>query len=247
MNDFIPHLIELRSRLISCLWVFSLSFLVLFYFDEKLYTLLADPLFQVLPEKNSLIATDITSPFTVPMKLAFITTLVLTAPYCLYQIWSFVAPGLYQAEKKTVLPFLIFSILCFYIGILFSYFILCPLALNFFVHLAPKGVLVMTDIRHYLDFVLTLLFAGAIAFQVPVITLALIRSKIISINLMIHLRPYVIVFCFIAGMLLTPPDVLSQILVAIPMWGLYEMGILFGKFLDKKECQIDKDNKIQVL
>lgn len=235
MNEFVPHLIELRRRLISCLWVIFSVFLILFYFDETLYAWVSQPLMNIVHREHALIATDITSPFTVPMRLAGIVSLILTSPYCLFQIWSFVGPGLYQSEKQKILPFLIASICCFYLGMCFSYFVLCPLALNFFINLAPKGVLVMADIRYYLEFVLTLLFAGAIAFQAPVVTLALIRARLVSITLMVHLRPYVIVLAFILGMLLTPPDVISQIVVALPIWGLYELGLWFGKYLEKKD------------
>lgn len=234
MYEFVPHLVDLRKRLIRIAIVILLLFSVLFCIDEQLYTWLAKPLLENLPQGAQLVAVDVTSPFTVPMKLAFILSIFLAAPYCLFEIWSFIAPGLYRREKQTILPFLISSIIFFYLGIAFSFTVICPMTLKFFVNAAPMNVTLMTDIRAYLEFVLTLLFAGGIAFQVPVITLALIRFRIVSTLLLTHLRPYIIVLAFVLGMLLTPPDVLSQILVAVPMWGLFELGLLFGKRFEAK-------------
>lgn len=229
MHEFIPHLIELRKRLIRIAVVLLLVFGAFFYIDEQLYRWIAKPLLEHLPQGAHLVAVDVTSSFTVPMKLAFILSIFLAAPYCLFEIWSFIAPGLYRKEKQTILPFLVASVLLFYFGIAFSFVVICPITLKFFVNAAPIDVTLMTDIRSYLEFILTLLFAGGVAFQVPVITLALIRFRIVSTTLFTHLRPYIIVLAFVLGMLLTPPDVLSQILVAVPMWGLFELGLLFGK------------------
>lgn len=230
MTEYIPHLVELRQRLIRIALVLLVLFMILFYFDAELYYFIAEPLLHNLPIDGKLVAIDITSPFTIPMKLAFITACFLVAPYCLWEVWSFISPGLYKREQKRILPFLMTSILLFYVGIAFGFFVLCPMAIHFFVKATPDNITLMTDIRYYLDFILTLLFAGGVAFQVPVVTTALIRANIVTPFFLSHLRPYVIVLSFIFGMLLTPPDVVSQILVAIPMWGLFELGLLWGKW-----------------
>jgi len=229
VNAYIPHLTEFRTRLIrSSMVVFGL-FLGLFLIDESLYTIFAKPLLAQLPTGSSLIATEVTTPFMIPMKLAFILAIFLSIPYLLYELWSFMAPGLYPQEKQKIRPFLVGSTLLFYGGVAFAYYIICPMALSFFARCAPAGVRVMTDIQAYLDFVLRVLFAGGIAFQVPIVTLALIKSNVVSIAQLEHLRPYVIVAAFVVGMLLTPPDVVSQILLALPMWGLFEVGLLLAK------------------
>lgn len=234
MDTVIPHLIECRARIIRSGLVISCLFAALFYIDEHLYAWIAKPLLSQLPAGGSIIATAVTTTFIVPMKLALVLSVFLTIPYLLYEIWSFIAPGLYTKEKKMVLPFLVTSTLLFYSGVAFAYYLICPMALGFFAKCAPAGVLVMTDIQAYLDFVLTVLFAGGIAFQVPIVTLALLKSGLVSISQMEHCRPYVIVAAFVIGMILTPPDVVSQILLALPMWGLFEGGLLLAKFLDQK-------------
>lgn len=234
MDSYIPHLIECRTRIIRSGLIISCLFAALFCIDEHLYAWIAKPLLSQLPAGGSIIATAVTTPFMVPMKLAMILSFFLAIPYLLYEIWSFIAPGLYMKEKKMVLPFLITSTLLFYSGVAFAYYIICPMALGFFAKCAPTGVLVMTDIQAYLDFVLTVLFAGGIAFQVPIVTLALLKSGLVTIPQMEHCRPYVIVAAFVIGMILTPPDVVSQILLALPMWGLFEGGLFLAKFLDWK-------------
>ena len=233
VNNYILHLNELRTRVIRCSAVVLLLFLGLFLIDEVLYVFIARPLLTHLPIGNSIIATEVTATFMVPMKLALISAIFLAIPYLLYQLWSFVAPALYSNEKKQILPFLISSTFLFYGGVIFAFYIICPMALSFFAKCAPPGVAVMADIKAYLDFVLTILFAGGLAFQVPIITLALIQSGIISIQQFEYFRPYVIVVAFILGMLLTPPDVVSQILLALPMWWLFEVGLLIAKYREK--------------
>ncbi len=228
-QQYIPHLIEFRKRLIRSACFVTLLFIFLFYFDESLYSYIAEPMLQRLDNHSSLIATEVTSTFTVPMKLAFYAAVFLAIPYLLFELWTFIAPGLYRREKRAILPILFFSILLFYLGCAFSYFIICPMALQFFLSVAPRGVAVMTDIKHYLDFVLTLLLGGGLAFQVPVITFALIRTGILTPSQLSYLRPYVIVIAFILGMLLTPPDVISQVMLALPMWWLFELGLFLGK------------------
>jgi len=238
MNTYLLHLSELRTRLINSLILVSLFFVGLFLIDEKLYTFIARPLLTQLPMGSKIIATEVTTPFTVPMKFALILAIFLALPYILYQVWSFIAPGLYPHEKQAIRLFLISSLLLFYSGTTFAYLLICPLALGFFANCAPSGIAVMTDIKAYLDFVLTILFAGGAAFQVPLLTLAVIRSKLISIEKIEHLRPYMIVSAFILGMLLTPPDVVSQVLLALPMWGLFEGGLLLAKYLDRKALAV---------
>lgn len=233
-NTYIMHLIALRQCVIQCGVLFFGVFLFLFWQDETLYTFIAKPLLSQLPAGGQIIATEITSTFMVPMKLAWVSALIIVMPYILYKLWIFIAPGLYPREKKTVFPLLVFSIVLFYMGLCFAYYVICPLALNFFTNSAPEGVSVMTDIRLYLDFVLTLLFSAGLAFQVPVITLALIRAGVVTCKQLAYLRPYVIVGAFIVGMLLTPPDVVSQVLLAIPMWGLFELGLLIARAPDFK-------------
>jgi len=226
----LTHFTELRSRFIRCGIIITVLFLALFAIDEQLYTFIAKPLLRALPTGSHLIATDVTTPFMVPMKLALITAILFAAPLIFYEIWSFIAPGLYRHEKKRIYPLLSASLLLFYSGILFAYFVICPLALNFFAKSAPANVTIMTDIKSHLDFVLTVLFAGGVAFQVPVITVALIRFNLVSAAFLAHLRPYVIVGAFTLGMLLTPPDVISQILLALPMWGLFEISLFIAKY-----------------
>lgn len=227
-SNAISHFIELRSRVIQCTIIWFLLFLSLFWVDETLYNFIAKPLLQTLPQGSLLIATEVTTPFIVPMKLALITAFFLTIPFLLYHLWAFVAPGLYPNEKRYVFPLLVSSLILFYLGVFFSYGVICPLSLSFFAKSAPTNVTLMTDIRSYLDFVLTILLAGGIAFQVPIVTVALIQSQLISIQQLTHLRPYVIVTAFVLGMLLTPPDVVSQVLLALPMWGLFEVGLLIA-------------------
>jgi len=229
LNHYLSHVIELRTRMIRCGLLTLVIFLGLFYIDNRLYSFIAKPLLAQLPSGSTLIATTVTASFTVPMKLAFIVAIFFSIPYILFQLWSFIAPGLYPPEKQKTLYYAISSLGLFYSGTLFAYFVICPVALAFFAKCAPSGVVVMTDIQAYLDFVLTLLFAGGVAFQVPIITFVAIRSGIISEEKLTHFRPYIIVTAFILGMLLTPPDVVSQILLALPMWGLFEVGLFCAR------------------
>ncbi|MDB6096886.1 MAG: Sec-independent protein translocase, TatC subunit [Francisellaceae bacterium] len=224
------YLVELRQRLLKCLTVLILLFIFFFIYSDELYQLIAKPLLAQLPSGAHLIATSVTSPFNVPTKLSFIAALFFSHPYIFYQIWSFISPALYKKEKKQILPFFIGSSLLFCMGIIFSFYIICPLALAFFASCAPKDVKVMTDISSYLDFVLNILLAAGMVFQVPIITWLVIHFKWVSTEKLTEIRPYIIVLAFILGMILTPPDVVSQILLALPIWGLYELGLLAGKF-----------------
>ncbi len=236
LEKFMPHLIELRQRLIRCFIAYGLVLTPLIIFSSELYSLLAQPILQTLPSGGMLIATQVVTPFTVPLKLALFTALVLLIPYILYQIWRFVAPGLYPNEKRMVFPIAFMSATLFYLGMLFAHCFVLPMALSFFMHVAPKGVTVMTDMTHYMDFVLTLYFAFGASFQVPIVTFVLIRTGVTSIEGLKKQRPYIIVAAFVIGMLLTPPDVVSQIMLAVPLLGLFEGGVLLARcFPGKKE------------
>ncbi len=218
------YFIEFRTRLIRSLCVIGLLFVALFFVDQTLYHSLAKPLLQKLP-MGTMIATDITTPFTVPLKTAFVSALLLGMPYLLYQLWSFIAPALHRNERQQILPLLMASILLFYSGVAFAYGVICPITFGFLTQCAPTGVQIMTDIQAYFDFMLHMLLAGGLAFEVPVFTLLVLKLGLCTIQQLIYLRPYVIVGAFVLGMLLTPPDVLSQIMLALPMWGLFEGGL----------------------
>jgi len=234
LEKYLPHLIELRQRLIRCALAYGLLLIPLIIFSSELYTLFAGPILQSLPQGGMLIATEVITPFTAPLKLALFTALVLLVPFILYQIWRFVAPGLYPNEKRMIFPIVLMSASLFYIGMLFAHFFVLPMALGFFMQVAPHGVTVMTDMTHYMDFVLVLYFAFGTSFQVPIVTFILIRTGITSVEALKKHRPYIIVAAFVIGMLLTPPDVVSQILLAVPLLGLFEGGVLMAKWLPKK-------------
>ncbi|MGD9592557.1 MAG: twin-arginine translocase subunit TatC [Candidatus Berkiella sp.] len=230
-EKYIPHLLELRKRLLHCCLAFVLVLIPLIIYSSELYTLIAQPILKTLPEGGMLIATEVVTPFTTPIKLALFSSVFLLIPYFLYHLWSFVKPGLYKSEKRTIVPVILLSVILFYTGMAFSHFLVCPLALGFFSHVAPKGVTVMTDMSHYLDFVLVLYFAFGLSFQVPIITFLLIRLGITSVATLKKQRPFIIVAAFVIGMLLTPPDVVSQCLLAIPLLGLFECGLLMARWL----------------
>ena len=233
-QPLIEHLIELRSRLLRSIISVLIVFLPLFYFANDLYRYISEPLRVFLPEDSSMIATEVASPFLTPFKLSLVLALFMAMPYILHQVWSFIAPGLYKKEKRLALPILCSSIILFYIGIAFSFFVVFPLVFGFFTSVAPTGVTIMTDINRYLDFVLKLFFAFGIAFEIPIATLLLIWSGATSAENLKRKRPYVVLGCFVIGMLLTPPDIISQILLAIPMWGLFELGIIFSILIKKR-------------
>lgn len=231
IEQYIPHLLELRKRALRSCLAFILVFLPFMFYSNKLYTFIAQPILSVLPKGSSLIATAVVTPFTVPLKLAFFATLVVVVPYILYQGWAFVAPGLYPKEKRLIAPIFLISTCLFYIGIAFAHFFVCPLTLSFFAYIVPEGVTVMTDLSHYLDFVLLLYGAFGLAFQVPVITFVLLMAGVTTIDSLTKKRPYIIVGAFTVGMLLTPPDVVSQVCLAIPLWFLFESGVLLARWL----------------
>jgi sec-independent protein translocase protein TatC len=229
-NSLLGHLIELRNRLLRCVAAVLLVFISIAYFARDIYALLAEPLLAVLPEGASMIATDVAAPFFAPFKLTFIVAICLAIPYILWQVWQFIAPALYSREKRLMAPLVFSSTLLFYAGIAFAYFIVFPLIFAFFTSVAPEGVTIATDISSYLDFVLKLFFAFGLSFEIPVAILLLVWSGSISREALAEKRPYIIVGAFILGMLLTPPDVLSQTLLAIPMWLLFEAGLWLSRF-----------------
>jgi len=234
-QPFISHLVELRDRLLRMILAIAVVFLVLFPFSNDIYTFVAEPIRAQLPEGSTMIATQIASPFLTPFKLALVAAVFLAMPYILFQVWGFVAPGLYQHEKRFALPLLASSIVLFYLGMVFAYVVVFPLVFAFFAATTPDGVAQMPDISFYLDFVLKIFFAFGVAFQIPIATILLVAMGLTSAESLIEKRPYVIVGCFVVGMLLTPPDVISQTLLAVPMWMLYEAGIFFSRFFRKEE------------
>ena len=229
-DNFISHLIELRGRLLRILIGFSIVFIGLFPFANKIYSALAAPLLSKLPAGGQMIATAVTTPFFVPMKVAMMAAFIVSLPHTMYQIWAFVAPGLYTHEKRFMIPMIIASSLLFLAGMSFAYFLVFPVVFGFIVSSAPQGVAVMTDIGNYLDFVLTLFFSFGIAFEVPIAVVMAVRFGWVSVVQLQQARAYVIVAAFVVGAVLTPPDVISQFMLAIPMWLLYEMGILVAKY-----------------
>ncbi len=225
------HLLELRQRLLRSVVAIVLIFIPLFMFAGEIYTSLAQPLMQALPEGGSMIATDVTGPFLVPFKLALYLSMLLAMPFLLHQCWSFVSPGLYRREKKFARPLLFSSVLLFYLGAFFAWFVVMPLLFAFFVSVAPEGVAVMTDIGAWLGFTMTFVMAFGMAFELPVVVVLLVASGITTAAALAGARSYIVVGCFVAGMLLTPPDIISQSLLAIPMWFLFEVGLLCSRWV----------------
>lgn len=231
----VQHLLELRNRLLRIIVIILVIFAGLFYFANDIYSFTAAPLVKFLPEHSSMIATEVTSPFLAPFKLTLFVSVLLAAPFILHQVWGFIAPGLYQHEKRLARPLLISSVVLFYSGMAFAYFVVFPLVFGFFTSIGPDDVAVMTDISRYLDFVLKLFFAFGIAFEIPIATVLLIHAGLVTPQGMVQKRPYIIVGCFILGMLLTPPDVISQTLLALPMWLLFEIGVFFGRITYRRK------------
>jgi len=230
-ETFIAHLIELRDRLIRIAAGLLLAFVGLFPFANTLYTLLAQPMLSNLPAGGQLIATAVTTPFFVPMKVAMMAAIVLSLPWTLYQAWGFVAPGLYAHEKRLILPLVVASSLLFLAGMAFAYFLVFPVVFGFIVGVAPQGVTVMTDIGNYLDFVITLFLAFGVAFEVPVLVVLVVHLGMASVQTLKEIRSYVIVGAFVIGAIFTPPDVISQIMLAVPLWLLYEAGIIAAQLI----------------
>ena len=230
-GSLISHLLELRDRLLYSVIAIAVVFGVLMAFvgSGEVYTLVAKPLMDVLPPGANMVATEVASPFLTPIKLTLAVALVLTIPFLLYQLWAFVAPGLYKHERRLVFPLLLSSTILFYGGMAFAYFVVFPMAFGFFVHALPPGVTMMTDIRQYLDFVFSMFFAFGIAFEVPVAVVLLARMGVINPDTLAQKRPYMILLAFIVAAVLTPPDVFSQFFLAVPMIILYEIGVFFAR------------------
>lgn len=242
---FMSHLVELRDRLLRAVLVVLVVFLALFTFSNELYSLLAEPLLVHLPQGSSMIATEVASPFLTPFKLSMVTAIFISMPFILYQLWAFIAPGLYKHEKSLAFPLLFSSIILFYLGMVFAYFVVFPLMFGFFTGIQLQGVTMMTDITKYLDFVLKMFFAFGIAFEVPIATIIVIATGMTTAEKLADKRPYVIVVAFIVGMLLTPPDVVSQMLLAVPMWVLFEFGLIFSRILTRKRERLAKEKEAQ--
>jgi sec-independent protein translocase protein TatC len=232
-DTFISHLVELRDRLLRAIVAVVLVFLCLFPWAKDLYALLAQPLLSVLPAGGQMIATDVVGVFLVPVKVAFLVAFVIALPYVLYQAWAFVAPGLYSHERRLVLPLVVASSLLFVVGMSFAYFLVFPVVFKFMASIAPEGVAWMTDIDKYLSFVMTTFIAFGVTFEVPVVVIVLVRVGVVSLEKLKEIRPYVIVGAFVVGAVFTPPDVLSQVMLAVPLWVLYEVGLVLARFVGK--------------
>ena len=230
-ETFLSHLIELRSRLVRAIAAVLVVMLCLFPWAKEIYAVLAAPLLHALPKGATMIATDVTGTFFVPLKVTLMAAFLLALPYVLWQAWAFVAPGLYQHERRLALPVIVSSFVFFLIGMAFAYFLVFPIAFGFFANYTPEGVTMMTDIDKYLSFVLTMFIAFGLTFEVPVVVIVLVRLRIVSLEKLRAIRPYVIVGAFVAGAIFTPPDVVSQLLLAVPMWILYELGIVMARVM----------------
>lgn len=240
-QPFISHLVELRDRLIRCIVVVLIIFAGMAAYANEIYAYVAGPLMKHMPAGSQMIAIGVASPFLTPFKLTLVAAVFVSMPFILYQAWAFIAPGLYRHERRLALPLLVASILLFYAGMAFAYFVVFPIVFQFMIMTAPPGVAVMTDITQYLDFVLTLFFAFGISFEVPIATILLIASGTVSRESVKDKRPYAIVMAFVIGMVLTPPDVVSQTLLAVPIWLLFEVGLLFSRFfVPRPDTAVDR-------
>jgi len=241
---FVQHLLELRDRLLKMILAVLIILVVLMPFASDIFTLFSEPLQTLLREHtgNQMIVTDPVAPFFIPFKLTLVLSIFVAMPYILYHLWAFIAPGLYQHEKSMVFPLLVSSSLLFYLGILFGHYVVLPLVFGFMIYITPPGVDMMTDITLYLDFVLKMFFAFGLAFQVPIVTMVLIWLDIMTPESMAKKRPYIIVAAFIIGMLMTPPDAISQTLLAIPIWLLFEIGLFFGRMMRRNRATDDSQN-----
>jgi len=242
-QPFISHFVELRDRLLRVVLSVLVVFLAMTPFANEIYSFLAEPLMRFLPENSTMVAIDVVSPFLTPFKLVLVAAIFLSVPIILYHLWAFVAPGLYAHEKRMIAPLLFASVLLFALGMAFAYFVVFPLVFGFLTTAAPDGVTVMTDIAKYLDFILTLFFAFGMAFEVPIATIVLVWAGIFTPAQLADKRPYVIVGAFIVGMFLTPPDAISQTLLAVPIWLLFEVGLLFSRLFVRKDEQKQISNE----
>lgn len=233
-GTLISHLLELRTRLLRAVIAVAIAFIPLAFFANDLFTLVAHPLIERLPEGTSIIATSVVSPFMTPLKLALVSALFVVMPYVLYQIWAFVAPGLYRHEKRFAMPLFLTSVMLFYVGVAFAYYIVFPLMFSFLTATAPEGVRMMTDMASYLDFALLLFFAFGIAFEMPIATVLLVSTGLVKVETLRKNRGYVLLGIFVVAAFLTPPDAISQSFMAAPMYVLYELGILLAVFLRRR-------------
>jgi len=236
-ENFISHLIELRTRLLRIVIGMLVVFIALFPFANEVYALLAEPLLSQLPSGGQMIATGVTTPFFVPLKVAMMAAFLIALPHTLYQVWAFVAPGLYAHEKKFMVPVIIAASLLFLAGMAFAYFLVFPVVFGFIIGTVPQGVAVMTDIGNYLDFVMTLFFAFGLAFEVPIAVVMAVYFDWVSIDKLRESRGYVIVGAFVIGAIFTPPDIISQFMLAVPMWLLYELGIIVARITTKNRLE----------
>lgn len=243
-QPFVQHLIELRDRLLRVVLVVVVVFLCLFPFANNLYSFLAEPLIQKLPQGSTMIATGVISPFLTPFKLALVASVFISIPFILYQAWAFIAPGLYKREQRLIFPLLISSTLLFYLGMAFAYYVVFPLVFGFMATQNPEGVAQAPDITNYLDFALKLFFAFGLAFEVPIATILVVWSGMTTAESLAAKRPFIIVAAFVFGMLLTPPDVISQTLLAMPMWLLFELGLIFSKWYTRNR-ETDEDEVVE--
>lgn len=244
---FLGHLLELRDRLLRMVIAVGIVFLLLIPVAQELYNLLSDPLVSQLPDGQTLIAVQVAAPFFVPYKLALLVAFVLALPYVMYQVWGFVAPGLYQHEKRLITPLLLSSVALFYLGMAFAYFVVLPMIFNILPGFAPENVAVTPDINEYLNFVMMMFMAFGIGFEMPIATILLISTGIATRESLRNARPYVIVGAFIVGMLLTPPDVLSQVMLAVPVWLLFELGLLASHLFDKQVDKAGEERELQAM
>ena len=241
--SLIDHLVELRDRILKSVSAVLVLFLALFYWANDIYIFVAGPLLAALPEGSSMIAIDPTSPFFAPFKLAFYVSFLLAAPYILYQMWSFIAPGLYKNEKTVAIPLFISSVVLFYGGIAFARYILFAIVFRFFISVSPEGVQVAPDISSFLSFALTIFFAFGVAFEIPIAVFLCIWAGLAEPDSLAEKRPYVVVGCFVVAMMLTPPDPFTQSMLALPMWALFELGIFAGRFTRKRQEQREKEDQ----
>jgi sec-independent protein translocase protein TatC len=242
-ESFMSHLIELRMRLMRSIIAVVIVLLLLFPFAKDIYALLAQPLLRVLPAGSTMIATDVTGTFLVPLKVTLMSAFLIALPFVLWQAWAFVAPGLYQHEKRLVVPVLVSSCLFFALGMSFAYFFVFPVAFGFFAGYTPVGVQMMTDIDKYLSFVMTMFIAFGLTFETPVVVVVLVRMRVVPLEKLRSIRPYVIVGAFVIGAIFTPPDVISQCLLAIPLWLLYELGLQLARFVSVPAVDADTETQ----
>jgi sec-independent protein translocase protein TatC len=240
-DTFISHLIEMRDRLLRAVLAVVIIFVCLFPWAQDLYALLAKPLLAALPKGGQMIATEVTTPFFVPVKVTLMAAFLLAMPWVFYQAWAFVAPGLYQHEKRIGVPLVVASVILFLMGMAFAYFLVFPVVFGFIVGVAPAGVAVMTDIGKYLDFVMTLFMAFGVTFEVPVAVVLLVKMGMVSVAKLREIRPYVVVGAFVIGAIFTPPDIISQFMLAVPLWVLYELGIVVAAMITRPKAEAEPE------